>query len=260
MPRILAWNALQYDPDPGITGFEMAHVRDDSAGCVKFWRIPAGWGLGALGIEENLHFHRRAWEYAAFVDGDFPHVEWDDATQEKRRIRFAPGQLMIRPPTSIHGLHADMTVRDGCDILYWNTGPGTSVLDAGYADETVDVIGDPAVHPFDAADRCRIDDVATFDPSGAPVRSRTMSRAGEPCRVVLHWADAGTDVPLADCMGEHARFLFLWRGRAELRDGPNRTPLPERTTLLPDGASTTGRRLHAETETLWLAVGAGESS
>lgn len=260
MPRILPWNDLQFAPDPGITGFEMAHVRDDSAGCVKFWRIPAGWGLGALGIEENLHFHRRAWEYAAFVAGDFPHVEWDDAAREKRRIRFAPGQLMVRPPTSIHGLHADMSVRERCEILYWNTGPGTSVLDADYAEETVDVIGDPAAHPFDPDDRCRIDDVAGLDPGGARVRARTMSRPGEPCRLTVQWASAGESVPLGDWLDDHSRFLFLWRGRAALDGGEIRRPLPERTTLLPAGDRPAELRLHAETDCCWLAVGAGASS
>lgn len=211
MARHLPPSALAFEPDPGITGFEMARVADDARGLVKFWRVPAGWGIGQLGIEGNLHFHRRAWEYAAVLEGDFPHVEYDKAHDVLRRIRFGAGDLMIRAPGSLHGLHADMTVQRTCTMLYWNTGPGTSLLDANYAEETVDVTGDAARWRDELNDDCVI---APVERGGSPA-AWTASRADDAFRVEIRRMAAGDPVDLKALAGDERSFALLWLGRCE---------------------------------------------
>lgn len=211
MARHLPFGALVFEPDPGITGFEMARVADDARGLVKFWRVPAGWGIGQLGIEGNLHFHRRAWEYAAVLDGDFPHVEYDKSRDALRRIRFGAGDLMIRAPGSLHGLHADMTVQRTCTMLYWNTGPGTSLLDANYAEETVDVTGDAAPWRDELNDDCVI---TAPDREGAPGAS-VVSRANDAFRVEIRRMAAGDRVDAQVLAGDARSFALLWVGCCE---------------------------------------------
>jgi hypothetical protein len=263
MTRILSYETLRFEDEPGITGFERAIVRDDHGAEVKFWRVPAGWGLARLGVVENLHFHRHAWEYAAFLHGDFPHVEYDGEARATTRIRFGAGDLMIRPPGSIHGLHADMHVENGCGILYWNTGPGTSLLDAGYAQETVDVAGDPAALAYDPDSRCRIDPLDALRPTGGD--SRLMSRVGEPLQVELQWVEAGECVPLAELVDADRLFSFLWTGEARL-DGTaaGALPVPRWTALVgPPTAEQQRGVLQAVSPACWLRVsrpGAGRAA
>ncbi len=211
MPRHIPPKELRFEPDPGITGFEMARVADDARGLVKFWRIPAGWSLGQLGIVENLHFHRRAWEYAAVLEGDFPHIEYDKSRDALRRIRFGPGDLMIRAPGSLHGLQADMSVGRSCTMLYWNTGPGTSLLDANYAEETVDVVGSATRWRDELNDDCII---TTVDRAG-PTAHWVASRPGDAFRVEIRRMAPGEEVSAATLAGDDRSFALLWLGRCE---------------------------------------------
>jgi hypothetical protein len=254
MTRFLTYDTARFEDEPGITGFERATVREDDRAEVKFWRVPAGWGLSRVGVVENLHYHRRAWEYAAFLHGDFPHVEYDADARKTSRIRFGAGDLMIRPPGSIHGLHADMHVESGCGILYWNTGPGTSLLDAEYPQETVDVSGDPAVHHCDPSSRCRIDRVDTLRPSHG--RSRRVSAADEPLQVELRWAEAGESVPLAELVGPETLFAFLWGGDSSLGGTAAGAVAVPRWTVLAGAPAHEQRTavLQSDTQTCWLCV------
>lgn len=260
MTRFLPFADLQFEPDPGITGFTCATVVANDRCHAKFWRVPPGWGLRSLGIEENLHFHHRAWEYAVHLSGDFPHIEYDDVAREKTRIRFGEGDLMIRPPTSIHGLHADMTVQAGSEMLYWNTGPGTSIRDPEYHAETIDVLGDPGRFDFDPANRCRIDKRDALRPAGDGVVEREVSRKGEPLRETLRWVPAGGSVKLADVLGADGVFALLWVGdaRSDRPDDAGRTMLPRWTTLVgaPEGAQRDAT-LYATSDTCWLSVATG---
>lgn len=260
MTRFLSFADLQFEPDPGITGFTCAPVVAHERCHAKFWRVPPGWGLRSLGIEENLHFHRRAWEYAIHLSGDFPHIEYDDAKREKVRIRFGAGDLMIRPPTSIHGLHADMTVQAGSEMLYWNTGPGTSIRDPEYHAETTDVLGDPGRFPFDPVNRARIDRREQLRPPGEGIVVREVSRAGEPLRVTLRWVPAGRTVPLADVIGPDGVFAVLWDGDAHVEGAgaTGRAELRRWTTLVgaPDDSQRAATLL-ATSATCWLSVASG---
>ena len=213
--RVVHRDELDFGPEPGITGFRKADVLDSHEGSVRFWQVPAGWNIGELGIAENLHFHRRVYEYAAVLAGDFPHIEYDVDRHALEAIRFVPGDLMIRPPGSLHGLKADLRVHQACDLLYWNTGPGTGILDPDYSTETIDVTSlAGAARPATAAP-CRITRVDT-DGAGPVGGSATMSRAAEPYQVRLRWLPAGSRLPLAELIGDAALFTFLWRGQAEL--------------------------------------------
>ena len=253
MARLVSFSELAFEPDPGITGFEMARVADDTRGLVKFWRVPAGWGIGRLGIEGNLHFHRRAWEYAAVLEGDFPHVEYDKARDALRRIRFGAGDLMIRAPGSLHGLHADMTVQRRCTMLYWNTGPGTSLLDANYAEETVDVDGDVARWREQLNDDCVI---TTVDREGPPA-GWEASRANDAFRVGIRRMAAGDAVDVAALAGDDHSFALLWLGGCTAAWGS----LQQGSVLLgeavrdgvtrPDGVAS---RIVATTPCCWLVV------
>ena len=54
-------------------------------------------------------------------------------------VLFERGWFMDRPPLSLHGVYPEPVSQIGCTILYWNTGPGTSRLDAKAAEESIDV-------------------------------------------------------------------------------------------------------------------------
>jgi hypothetical protein len=215
MTQVLRIRDPDYRQDPGITGFQMATVIDDAIGCVKFWRVPAGWGLGQLGIEENLHRHDRVYEYAAVLEGDFPHVEVGADGESLERIRFHAGDLMIRPPGSVHGLHAEQSVLARCDMLYWNTGRGTSILDPDYATETTDLLASDLrlKSPADrshAHARCRIIRAGRVG-NGAPA-IETLSLPDEPFTVRVQRLEVGESLELESFLDADTRFAMLWTG------------------------------------------------
>lgn len=253
MTRFVRYDDLEFEADPGITGFGMAPVLDDAAATVKFWRVPAGWNLGRLGIEENLHYHRRAFEYSAVLQGRFPHIEYDEATDSTYRMHFRTGDLMIRPSGSVHGLHRDMPVPERCDMLYWTTGSGTSIRDADYATETTDVLGDLAAHRAELGGRCRITNVLEHPASG----TRTMSAPGEPFGVELVQLPAGATLRLDGLCDSTTLFAFLWSGRCRHRRGEAQPAVgvPRWTMLV--GAPQNGdvdATLTADEDACWLRV------
>jgi hypothetical protein len=266
MSHALRHDEMKFIPDPGITGFAMAPILTSDDVLVKFWRIPAGWSVADVGVEENLHFHRRASEYAAVLDGDFPHIEYDCASDSLRRIRFGAGDLMIRPPGSLHGLHQEMSVLRDCTMLYWNTGPGTSLLDANYANETTDVSDDlPRWRP-ELNDRCRITRVdlartaastATGAPAGSSPARQVYSQPGEAFEVAVVPLRAGERRRVRDLAGTRPLLTFLWSGHCHsaASDATRTTDLP-RWSLLLDGDGGIGEDdwITADEDACWLQV------
>jgi len=258
MGRALRYDDMQFIPDTGITGFGMAPIITTDAVLVKFWRIPAGWSLADVGVEQNLHFHRRASEYAAVLDGDFPHIEYDCASDSLRRIRFGAGDLMIRPPGSLHGLHQEMSVQHTCTMLYWNTGPGTSLLDANYATETIDVSDDRQRWRPELNDRCRITRVdLAGEPAGDAPAPQRYSQPDEAFDVTLVRLRRGTRCRVRDLMGARPLLTFLWSGhcRSVTSDAQRSTALP-RWSLLLDGDGSIGEDdwITADEDACWLQV------
>jgi hypothetical protein len=219
MTQVLRIGDSDYQRDPGITGFQMATVIDDAIGAVKFWRISAGWSLGELGIESNLHRHDRVYEYAAVLGGDFPHLELGADGRSLERIRFHAGDLMIRPPGSVHGLHAEQSVLERCDMLYWNTGRGTSILDPDYGTETTDLLAtDLRLNgPADrgrAGARCRI--VRAGRVGNDMPAAETLSLPGEPFTVRVRRLEVGQSLELASFLDADTRFALLWMGACRI--------------------------------------------
>jgi hypothetical protein len=196
------------------------------------------------------------------LDGDFPHIEYDCASDSLRRIRFGAGDLMIRPPGSLHGLHQDMSVLRDCTMLYWNTGPGTSLLDANYANETTDVSDDlPRWRP-ELNDRCRITRVdfaptAASTSAGDPPVRQCFSQPGEAFEVTLLPLRAGERRRVHDLMGARPLLTFLWSGhcRSVTSDAQRSTALP-RWSLLLDGDGSIGEDdwITADEDACWLQV------
>lgn len=248
---------LRFMPDPGITGFEMAMLADSPQGSVRFWRIPSGWNIGQLGVRENLHVHRSVFEYAAVLSGRLPHIEYDLETRQRHRIEFTPGQLMIRPNGSIHGLDDSLTVQDTCTILYWNTGPGTSMLDHDYAVETADVLDDCLDGRVVHHGVCRIIDALAQARSGEGLRWQYHSLAGEPQQVSVGRLAAGETLAADELLGEGSLFAFLWQGRCELVEaaGQASRSLEQWSLLSGDSAvALRGRHVRAQQDAVWLRV------
>lgn len=259
MTRIVRFADRVHVAEPGITGFLMAPVLERGPITAKFWRVPAGWNIGCVGVERNLHVHERVWEYAAILAGDFPHVEYDDERAACFDFRFHAGDLMIRPPGSLHGLRAELAVHERCDILYWNTGSGTSLLDADYHAQTTD-LGEDADLRAHARGRCRIVNVETAAGSGWT----ELSRPGEPQRVRLRRTQAGTRLPLAELCESGTTFALLWSGSARVvRRGASTFEVPRWTTIVhsavdatADAAADDGSVVDAVEDCLWLRVDA----
>jgi hypothetical protein len=260
---MVSFAGVEFVADPGITGFEMALVSQGPEGSVRFWRIPEGWNIGQLGVRENLHVHRNVFEYAAVLSGRLPHIEYDLETRERHKIEFSPGQLMIRPNGSIHGLNDSLTVQETCTILYWNTGTGTSLLDSDYHVETADVLGDDPQERVVHAGVCRISDVLGERDGTVQERWTRYSRDGEPMEVSVGRLAAGEQVPLRELSGESPLFAFLWEGACELVDGSGDTREALAQWSLLDGGSLQDARgciVSARTDAVWLRVERGAPS
>jgi hypothetical protein len=131
-----------WEPDPGIPGFKQQILHEDVVreSVIKRWHVPPGWGDEILQGQPHRHFHRSVTERSYHLFGDFPHWEFENAADETgTMLTFRPGYFMDRPPGSLHGLMPGEVSESGSVILYWNTGPGTSVNEPKAAEETIDV-------------------------------------------------------------------------------------------------------------------------
>jgi len=257
MVSIRTFSELDFLPDQGITGFDMASVAESPHGLVKFWRIPRGWNIGQLGVKENLHVHRRVFEYAAVLSGRLPHIEYDLDKRERRQIEFVPGELMIRPSGSIHGLNDSLTVQETCQLLYWNTGPGTSLLDEDYAQETADLLDGRIEDGFEHDGECRVLDVLGTEVADSAHQWQRYSLEGEPMEVSVRALDAGEEIAVAELLPPRALFAFLWTGEGQLRTSGRQPPaaLEQWTLLTRDTASgDDAGAVRATNPAVWLRV------
>lgn len=229
MVTVQSFSQLEFSPDVGIAGFEMASVYAGEALTAKLWRVPRGWNLSRVGVEENFHVHTSVFEYAAVLQGRFPHIEYDVPSQRRWKTAFRPGDLMIRPPGSVHGLDSSMAVPEETLLLYANSGPGTSILDPGYASETVDVLDGTVPRGVATDGVCRIDRPLD-DPSAED--ERIYSLPAEPARFAVRRLAAGEVIGLEAILGRDTLFSFLWQGACTLEESKGISrPIAEWTTL-----------------------------
>ncbi|MFT7289052.1 MAG: hypothetical protein ACI87W_003179, partial [Halieaceae bacterium] len=227
----------------------------------KFWRVPAGWNLSRVGVDENLHVHTTVYEYGAFMKGTFPHIEYDVNTQRRWKMEFSPGDLMIRPPGSVHGLDSSMLVPEETILLYCNSGPGTSILDPDYALETADVM-DGAIRSGVATDGvCRIDRPLDHVPIEDD-ECKDYSLPGEPAHFTIRRLKPGGEATLDELLGGDGLFCVLWQGNCRLEgtDGLS-VDISEWDTVLhgsePDSVAGGAFKNLATKDAFWLCVKSG---
>ncbi|MDX2221108.1 MAG: hypothetical protein SFV21_00075 [Rhodospirillaceae bacterium] len=155
MPHRLIRTATQnWTPDPEIPGFKQQILLRNAArkSVVRKWFVPPDWGVDILKGKPDRHYHRSVIERAYNLGGDFPHWEFSSVADFKGElIVFRRHTVMDRPPGSLHGLLPTPRAQAGAEILYWNTGPGTSIAEKAFARETVKV-------PFDKRAKVGRDD------------------------------------------------------------------------------------------------------
>ncbi len=136
---------LDWVDDPDIPGFrqKMLSFNDVTKAVVRLWFIPPNWGEDVFGGKPDRHYHKSVVERGFHLYGDFPHWEFNSVEDFKGDLHvFKRGIFMNRPPGSLHGLLPEPRSQAGAVILYWVTGPGASIKDPEFVNETVNV-------PFD---------------------------------------------------------------------------------------------------------------
>jgi len=133
---------MDWVSDPNIPGFKrkLLNYDDENGSLVQLWFVPPGWGEEVLGGKPHRHYHKSVVERGFHLHGDFPHWEFagiDDIKGDCVILR--KDHFLDRPPGSLHGLYPEPKSQTGAVTLYWNSGPGTNMLEPEYPDETVDV-------------------------------------------------------------------------------------------------------------------------
>jgi hypothetical protein len=135
---------MDWEPDPEIPGFKQQILRRDAKrkSVVRKWFVPPAFG-DVLEGKPDRHYHKSVVERAYVLAGDFPHWEFPTAADfEGELFVFRRDLAMDRPPGSLHGLLPEPKSQVGSQILYWNTGPGTSIREKGFEKETINVAFD----------------------------------------------------------------------------------------------------------------------
>ena len=193
--------------DPGIPGFKEKVLRFDDAdeSVVRLWYLPPGWGEGVFNGESDRHYHNTVVERGFHLFGDFPHWEFSSVEDfEGELVILQKGLFMNRPIQSLHGIRPQPVSETGSMILYWNTGPGASILDPKYDAETVKV-------PFDATADIPIKEFTTCQ------FTQTDDLPWQPHPEIAGWKIR----PLAEPMGDGGRVAMVhiptdWQPPAEL--------------------------------------------
>lgn len=226
---LLRTGTMNWKADPEIPGFKQQILLKNAArkSVVRKWFVPPAWGTDILKGKPDRHYHTTVWERAYNLDGDFPHWEFSSVNDFKGDlVVFRRHTAMDRPPGSLHGLLPKPLSQAGAEILYWNTGPGTSIREKAFAKETIKV-------PFkkgakvgrDAFPACRIIDVQKEAwlrhprVTGLKVRPLmdTVSGAGPTC-VVNVPADFMPMTPItATPISNEATWLYVLNGDLRLR-------------------------------------------
>lgn len=152
--RLIRTATTDWAPDPEIPGFKQQILLRDATrkSVVRKWFVPPDWGTDILKGKPDRHYHQSVIERAYNLGGDFPHWEFSSVADFKGElIVFRRHTVMDRPPGSLHGLLPKPRSQAGAEILYWNTGPGTSIAEKAFARETVKV-------PFDKRAKVSRDD------------------------------------------------------------------------------------------------------
>jgi hypothetical protein len=133
---------MVWEDDPGIPGFKQKvfFFDENTKEVVRLWFIPPDWGADIFDGQPDRHYHRSVVERGYQLYGDFPHWEFNTVDDfEGDLYVFQRGLFMNRPPGSLHGLLPEPRSKAGAVILYWNNGGGTSILEDGFKEETVNV-------------------------------------------------------------------------------------------------------------------------
>ena len=136
---------LDWSDDPDIPGFrqKMLNFDESTKAVVRLWFIPPDWGEDVFDGKPDRHYHKSVVERGFHLYGDFPHWEFNSVEDFDGDLHiFQRGIFMNRPPGSLHGLMPEPRSQAGVVILYWVTGPGASIKDPEFVNETVNV-------PFD---------------------------------------------------------------------------------------------------------------
>ena len=138
-------HAMDWEDDPDIPGFSQKVLNFDKStqAVVRLWFIPPDWGEDIFDGEPDRHYHKSVVERGFQLYGDFPHWEFNSVEDFDGDLYvFNRGIFMNRPPGSLHGLLPEPRSKAGAVIVYWNTGPGSSIKDPEFENETITV-------PFD---------------------------------------------------------------------------------------------------------------
>ena len=155
--KLIRTGTMDWQADPEIPGFKQQVLLRDTKrkSVVRKWFVPPAWGTDSVKGKPDRHYHMSVYERAYNLDGDFPHWEYSNVADFKGdMIVFRRHTAMDRAPGSLHGLAPKPQSQAGAEILYWNTGPGTSIREKGFEKETINV-------PFDKKARVARD---TFTP------------------------------------------------------------------------------------------------
>ena len=137
--HVLDTRELPWEPMPGIPGGQMKTLVRGEGGLplVYVVYLPPGSPLPDL---PHRHRHRTIHERSLTLWGELPHWEYESADQQQGDlVVFREGYFMHRRPGSLHGLEAGATSPTGVLLLSWRTGPGTTIGDQGFEEETVHV-------------------------------------------------------------------------------------------------------------------------
>ncbi len=138
---------MDWQDDPGIPGFKEKMLFEDKEqkSAVRLWYVPPGFGEDVHHGRPHRHYHKSVIERSYTLYGDFPHWEFSSVDDlEGELVIFRPGLVMDRPTGSLHGLLPEPTSLTGAVLIYWNSGPGTSILEPTYDAESIDVPFEPS--------------------------------------------------------------------------------------------------------------------
>ena len=144
--RHLRTKTMPWVADPGIPGFREKMLRFDDAreSVIRLWYLPPGWGQDLFNGQSERHYHTTVIERGFHLFGDFPHWEFSSVDDFDGELKILEKDLfMDRPVCTLHGIQPSPVSETGAMILYWNSGPGVSIEDEKYSQETV-------VVPFDS--------------------------------------------------------------------------------------------------------------
>ncbi len=263
---------MDWQDDPGIPGFKEKVLYEDKEreATARLWYVPPGFGADIHHGEPHRHYHRSVIERSYVLYGDFPHWEFSTVDDlEGELVIFRRGLVMDRPVGSLHGLLPEPASLTGAMLVYWNSGPGTSVLDQTYSHESIDVPFDPQakveINQFNAARLFMADDIPwQAHPSIPQWKYRPLADASHDSGAVsmVHiptdWSSKNGEEIFGDVNA--ASWLYVINGDLQLTnaDGSQNVNMKEGSFLRWQGPDKLGFGEGAATETGCVALCVGQ--